>query len=437
MPQQMRQLTVETPHQVFGAELRHWRTLRGLSQAALGAITSDSGALIGKVEKADRVGNLPFAQRMDSALNTGGALERMWRRMEQAAANPSTDTADAAEELLPNNPWATLPVPELLREWQASDVPDIGQSGTNRRRIGQADIDIMWTMCNALTAADRHLGGGYARDTLTAFLRSTVAPALHGTYDASIATELHTVSARLADLAGFMAFDTARQTAARKWFGTGLVLARAAGNVALGAHIFADMAMQAHHTGRRSDAVTLAETAVSTARQSGSPSTVARSSALLARAHALAGDRAAAARALAEAEHQLDRAQPAEEPAWIRFFGVEQLAAEAMYVASDAGQFDLVQHHAPLVLAATGDMERRYVLASSALASSHMADPCNSDADHAAQILIEAIPAASTVVSSRGLDAINTVRRQLAPHSSRDLVQQVEKQFAEVMVPIG
>ena len=294
----------------------------------------------------------------------------------------------------------------------------------------------MWSMCNALTAADRHLGGGYARDTLSVFLSSTVAPALHGTYDASIASELHTVSARLADLVGFMSFDTARQTAARAWFSTGLVLAKAAGNLALGAHIFSDMAMQAHHTGRRSDAVTLSETAVRTARQSGSPSTVARSSALLARAHALAGDRAGAARALADAEHHLDRAKPAEEPAWIRFFTPEQLAAEAMYVASDAGQWDVVQHHAPLVLAATGEMERRHILASSALAASHIADPYDTDADQAAQIIIEALPAASTVVSSRGLDAINAVRRQLAPHSERRLVQQVEKQFAEVMVPI-
>ncbi|MGN2639007.1 helix-turn-helix domain-containing protein [Nocardia takedensis] len=436
MPQQMRELIVETPHQVFGAELRHWRLLRGLSQTALGALTTDSGSLISKIEKAQRICHLELAQRLDTALNTEGALERMWRRMEQAAADSSIDTTADAEELLPGNPWAALPLPELLREWESGNTPEVPR-GASRRRVGQADIDIMWSMCNALTAADRHLGGGYARDALTQFLTSTVRPALHGTYEATIAAQLHTVSARLADLAGFMSFDTSRHTSARAWFRTALTLAKAADNLALGAHIFSDMAMQAHHTGRPADAVTLAETAVGTARQSGSPSTIARSSALLARAHALAGDRSLAVQALIAAERQLDRARPDDEPAWIRFFTHEQLAAEAMYVASDSGRFDLVQHHAPLVLASTSEMERRYVLASSTLAGSHMAHPRRADVDQAAQILIEALPAASTVVSSRGLDAINTVRRQLAAHSERELVRQVEHDFAEAMVPIA
>ncbi|MFC8044180.1 multiprotein-bridging factor 1 family protein [Nocardia sp. NPDC057353] len=437
MPQQMRELSVETPQQVFGAELRHWRLLRGLSQAALGALTSDSGSLIGKIEKAERAAHLELAQRFDSALDTGGALERMWRRMEQSAANAGADTAAEAEVLLPDNPWGALALPDLLHEWRSGEVPTISQTGNTRRRVGSADIVIMWSMCDTLTAADRRLGGGYARDALTEFLASTVAPALHGTYDAAIGGELHTVSARLADLAGFMSFDTARQSAAFSWYRAALALAKAAGNHALGAHILADMAMQAHHTGRRADAITLAETAVGTARRSGSPSTTARSSALLARAHALAGDPAAAARALTDAQRQLDHAHPDDEPAWIRFFTHEQLAAEAMYVAADCGDARGVQHHAPLVLGATGEMDRRRVLAASTLAGSHMVDPARADIDQAARVLIDALPAASAVVSSRGLDAINTVRRRLAPHAERDLVRQVEHQFAEAMVPIG
>ncbi|MCC3317887.1 helix-turn-helix domain-containing protein [Nocardia africana] len=77
MSQRMRELTIETPNQVFGAELRHWRTLRGLSQTQLGALTRDSGSLIGMIEKADRVASRGLAQRADRALNTGGALESM------------------------------------------------------------------------------------------------------------------------------------------------------------------------------------------------------------------------------------------------------------------------------------------------------------------------------------------------------------------------
>lgn len=38
----------------FGAELRHWRTVGEMSQAALGLRTHDSGALISKIEKGER-----------------------------------------------------------------------------------------------------------------------------------------------------------------------------------------------------------------------------------------------------------------------------------------------------------------------------------------------------------------------------------------------
>jgi hypothetical protein len=50
-----RELTpLESALYFFGAELRHWRTVRELSQAALGRLTHDSGALIGKIEKCER-----------------------------------------------------------------------------------------------------------------------------------------------------------------------------------------------------------------------------------------------------------------------------------------------------------------------------------------------------------------------------------------------
>ncbi|MCC3317886.1 hypothetical protein [Nocardia africana] len=327
-------------------------------------------------------------------------------------------------------------MPDLLREWHADTTGfTIGLTSIGHRRVGRVDIDIMWSMGDALATADHHLGGGYARASLTAFLTGTVASALRGVYDTATASELHTVSARLANLAGFMHFDTARHRAAIGWFHTALALAKAGGNGALGAHILSDMAMQAHHQRRPADAVALAEAAVTTARHSGSPVTFARSSALLARAHALAGDRAAAARALTDAGRHLDRVIVDDEPAWVRFFNAEQLAAEIMYVAADSAQDTLVQRHAPLVLGSTGAMERRHVLASAALASAQLAGRAG-DIDHAAQTLSDALPTASTVVSSRGLDAINAVRRQLARYPDRPSVLALENLYARTMVPV-
>jgi transcriptional regulator with XRE-family HTH domain len=87
MGQVPRELTpLESALHFFGAQVRHWRTLRALSQTGLGQRTHDSGALIGKIEKGERFPSLALARRLDAALDTGGALERLWPHLEQERA---------------------------------------------------------------------------------------------------------------------------------------------------------------------------------------------------------------------------------------------------------------------------------------------------------------------------------------------------------------
>ena len=87
MGQVPRELTpLESALHFFGAELRHWRTLRELSQAELGRRTHDSGSLISKIEKGERSPRLALARRLDVALDTGGALERLWPSLERERA---------------------------------------------------------------------------------------------------------------------------------------------------------------------------------------------------------------------------------------------------------------------------------------------------------------------------------------------------------------
>jgi len=61
----------------LGAELRRLRVERGLSQAGLGERVHHSGALVGKVEKAERFPSAEFCELVDAVLDTGGALARM------------------------------------------------------------------------------------------------------------------------------------------------------------------------------------------------------------------------------------------------------------------------------------------------------------------------------------------------------------------------
>ncbi|MEU1204656.1 helix-turn-helix transcriptional regulator [Nocardia sp. NPDC005825] len=438
MPQQPRELTaVESARQSFGAELRHWRKLRNLSPAKLGAITNDSGSLIEKVEKATRRPTRDFAQRMDQALDTGGVLERMWMKMNQPAWQD-----DSADPLVPDGPeqgWVGFGEFNPVIEWfAAARAPEF--VGIGRRRIGAADLEIMWSMCGVLTKADRHLGGGYARATLLQFINATVGPALRGSYTTSTGKQLFTAAARLLNLAGFMLFDTANQGRAQQYFRRALQLAKDGDNHALGAHILTDMAMQAHYVGHPAEAVAIGEAAVATAYQTGSPSTAARSNALLARAHALHGDRIASDRAIGAAQVHLDRARPADEPEWIRFFTERQLAAESIYAAHDSGQAAEVRANAPFVLADSVGMERRHVLAAATFAGSFLiAGPHTDgvDVEKACEVLTDALPAACGLTSSRSIEAINVVRRQLAPYADLPCVQDLEQRYHQTVSMIG
>jgi transcriptional regulator with XRE-family HTH domain len=62
----------------FGSELRYYRTAAGYSQEHLGSLINYTGALVCMVETGKRPPSLDFTKRCDEALNTGGALERIW-----------------------------------------------------------------------------------------------------------------------------------------------------------------------------------------------------------------------------------------------------------------------------------------------------------------------------------------------------------------------
>ncbi|WP_281180006.1 helix-turn-helix domain-containing protein [Nocardia amamiensis] len=423
---------MESARQFFGAELRHWRLLRGMSHNQLGAVSHDSGSLIGKVEKAQRRPSRDFVRRMDNALETGGVLERMWIDINSPAAE--RDSIDPLVPDEPNAPWVGCEVFDPVREWLDETVPTFA-TGVNHRRVGTADIAVMWSMCDVFANADHHLGGGYARATLARFLDDVVGPALHGSCDSRTAPELYAVAARLCDLSGFMCFDSARQGRGQKYFRQALRLAKASGNVALGAHVLTDMSMQAHYLGRSKEALWFGAAAVRAADQSGSPSTAARCNALLARAYALRGDASASAEAMAEADRRLDRARPADEPDWIRFFTERQLSAEFVYVAYDGRRFLDVQRHAPMVLANSVGMERRHVLSAATLAASYVpvhvdtASSRTTEIEQACQVLRDTMSAARGLTSARGIESINIVRRRLSPYSDMAVVQQVENEF--------
>ncbi|MFE5815168.1 helix-turn-helix transcriptional regulator [Streptomyces sp. NPDC056479] len=66
-----------SPLDYYGFELRRYRETAGLTQKKLGDIVFCTGSLVGQIETARKLPTLPFSERADIALGTGGLLSRL------------------------------------------------------------------------------------------------------------------------------------------------------------------------------------------------------------------------------------------------------------------------------------------------------------------------------------------------------------------------
>lgn len=326
----------------------------------------------------------------------------------------------------------STPTREWLLDW-ADETPD----HTGGRHVGVAEVDVAWSLCDAFADADRRLGGGYARTTLIHYVNQVVLPLLDGTYSEKVGRLLMAATARLCDLAGFMAFDSDAQGLGQRYYIQALRLAQASRDRGLGAHILADMAMQAHYLGNGVEACALARAGQRAATESGSYASLARCCAMEARAHAQQRDDRQCAQAMHRAEQALERVRAEDDPFWIRFFTATQLQAEFAYTAAEQGRSTEVQSFAGAVLAAAGQMERRHVLVTATLASSYLGTADSGtrrvDVDRACVTLRETVPLVQTLSSTRSVAAVNQVRRQLTPYRDHQLVRDLEAIFTPLI----
>jgi transcriptional regulator with XRE-family HTH domain len=90
----------------FGAELRRWRTARGLSQAGLARLIYVSPDLIGKIEKAERWPSQNVVERCEGVLGTGEALSSLWPLVNAQRRQPVEPAVEA--DVAPTDHWSRL-----------------------------------------------------------------------------------------------------------------------------------------------------------------------------------------------------------------------------------------------------------------------------------------------------------------------------------------
>ncbi|NEA43379.1 sporulation associated protein [Streptomyces sp. SID11385] len=236
-----------------------------------------------------------------------------------------------------NNTFAvgafTIPVTRWL------SVPADAASGHHgARRVGRGDLDELWQAVEEARLWDSRFGGGNWKASSTAqCLRQRATPLLQGTYTERVGQELFRVTAELSRQIGWSAFDNGQHDAAQRYLIQALRLARAAGDVEVGAYVLTTMSLASFLRGHPVEAADMAEGAYERAKGIAGPKVLSFARLAEARALARAGHAGAAKTALARSEELLNQAQPDRDPTWMAYYSAERLATDATEIHRDLG----------------------------------------------------------------------------------------------------
>lgn len=120
----------------FGAELRKLRTHAGLAQGQMARMVSLSRSMLSAVERGTRAPKREHAELADRALDTGGALTRLWHQI--------TDRHDAPNWF--HNVLLMEQQATQIREYHSSVLPGLLQTADYARAIIRSgrpwDVDV-------------------------------------------------------------------------------------------------------------------------------------------------------------------------------------------------------------------------------------------------------------------------------------------------------
>ncbi|MGH4019529.1 MAG: hypothetical protein ACRDT0_09890 [Pseudonocardiaceae bacterium] len=292
------------------------------------------------------------------------------------------------------------------------------------KRVGMAEVEIITEQVTQLRQLDHRYGSGRLREQVVSLLHRDANQLLHGSYSDKTGKALLTAVAQATNLAGYTAEDVGRHSLAQRYYIQGLDLAMRAGNRLYAANMLGNMsrmtlvigqnALTDHNTLRHGrQAVALARAGLVVTQDKATPGLAAVLHVLEGHGLALLGDASAARRAVLEAERHYERSRTSDEPPWAGFYTQAALAADLGRCLSAIGE---PAQAVKLSTAALHDYEpwrvRSRCLAQTDLAITHL---LGRDLEQAASRGRDALRTATEVSSTRTLDRLRTLQRQVQP----------------------
>jgi len=219
--------------------------------------------------------------------------------------------------------------------WMIARPDGVQADRPAHQRVGMRDVRAIRDAGSMFMQLDFKYGGGHGHKALRHYFRHEVLPLLDASYSEKVGKALFGAAAEVSQLLAWTAYDTGNHRLAHRYLTSTLRLSQVIDDRMFGARILGNLSHQANYLGNHTQAVQLARAAVEGAKGRATPRAMALNSAMEARALSNAGDPLGAGRAMNEAERHFERADLAEDPAWIGYFDSAELMGEICHCFRD------------------------------------------------------------------------------------------------------
>ncbi|MGE6727029.1 sporulation protein [Streptomyces niveus] len=356
----------------------------------------------------------------DSSVARDAAMAEAARRAHAAHGGPGATGPPAA----PLAPGTAAP----------AGPPGADAGEVSPLRVGHSDVAKLREAAADARRWDSKYGGGDWRSSMVPeCLRVDAAPLLLAAYSDEVGRGLFGATAELTRLAGWMAFDTGQQEAAQRYYIQALRLARAAADVPLGGYVLASMSLQATYRGFADEGVDLAQAALERNRGLATARTMSFFRLVEARAHAKAGDAAAAGAALKAAEGWLERSRAGDaDPSWLGFYSYDRFAADAAECYRDLKVPQQMRRFNEQALSRpTEEFARSHGLR---LVVSAVAELESGNLDAACAAGTRAVEVAGRISSARTTEYVRDLLHRLEPYGDEPRVAELRERARPLLV---
>ncbi|MFE2553273.1 sporulation protein [Streptomyces sp. NPDC059355] len=353
-----------------------------------------------------------------------------------SSSSSSSSASASASASAPSSSSSGLPAQSSGETPHAPPAPAAvaGLYDPAPQRVGHSDVTKLREAAEDARRWDSKYGGGDWRSSMVPeCLRVDAAPLLLGSYSDDVGRALFGATAELTRLAGWMAFDTGQQEAAQRYYIQALRLARAAADVPLGGYVLASMSLQATYRDFPDEGVDLAQAAVERNRGLATARTMSFFRLVEARAHAKAGDSAAAGAALRAAEGWLERAREGDpDPTWLGFYSYDRFAADAAECYRDLKLPRQVRRFTEQALSRpTEEYVRSHGLR---LVVSAVAELESGNLDAACAAGTRAVEVAGRISSARTTEYVRDLLHRLEPYGDEPRVAELRERARPLLV---